>query len=378
MFINDAKSACRETTSEQPLRTRTFGDVDELIPEKLYVTPHVFFDEKEFELFLNFISQQKELKKLIFLPALPVYGKEGRWEHQFTEGDERANYAQAKSNSFTSDWYTNLNGGWLDKFNRLCKQVGSNTKIDIGLFIPKQNSAKALELIKQWSFGREITSMAFDYSPMHMICYENNKPVYIFEIPTIFQANQWECGYLAIFNACILYKLLNTIQGTNFLYRLNLKKPNEFEQFYKMVAGKYPTIVSHRKQHERLHLNKGIEVFDTIFGTKIEDVTNVLLIVQTDGPKNLGHDCRYGIMKKNFSTQKPLVVIFKSFAHWNCFVFTKTAIFVLDSSSACQYTTPEFLMNLYRYLFAETEETADGTDNPFFYCDIRNLQFKKD
>ncbi len=361
------------------------GDVP--VIENFYVTPQIFFDNKAFECFLKFVAKHQELKEIVFLPALPVYGKEDVWERFFVEGDEHICYSSVKLPTFDDDWYRNLSTGWLDKFNRLCKQVPVNTKIYIGLFIPQKNATVALEKIKQMSFGRQIISQNFDYSPIHMVLHENNEPVYIFEIPTTFQGNYnfWECGYYTVFNACILHNVLSKINETSphCLYRLNLKRSKAFEEFYQALGNKYPDVVLKRKQQERLHFRKGMALFDAVFSRKIEETPNVLLIVQDGGlsTQNYDYNCKYLMTRKSFSAEKPILVIFKSWSHWNCFVFTKTAIFIADSTSAIKYAHPKLLINLYRYLITqsqhifETKEAAAGTDNPLIYFNVRDLYF---
>ncbi len=391
MLVGDIWPACREYTcnqkqelvSEQPYKKQKTKELEGQTVDELYVTPQEFFDNKKFTSALKFIADHKELKRVIILPAFPVYGKEDAWEHFFTEGDERACYSPEKVSSFTYDWYKGLASGWLDKFNELCKQVDSHSKINVALFMPQTNSENAVAKIKSMSFGRQLIWDIFDYSPMHMVWLNGNKPIYIFENPSIFQANTWECGYYAAFNACIVYNLIQrTYEKFPYcLYRLNMKRPVDFEKFYQVLFLRYPTISSMHKQQQRLHINDGIKLLDVVFGRKIEEVPNVLLVVQTKGSKfyNFGHGCRYGIMKKDFAPNKPLVVIFKAFAHWNCFVFTESAIFILDSSSACQYAQPQVITNLYNYLIAKTktifatEDAAKGTEDALYYCDIRDL-----
>jgi len=398
-FISNSKPACKEIQSDfaqlqKKLKQKSSNVVvgnldkfDELIEgEKLYVTPHVFFDDQAFESFLNFVTKHTEIKQLIILPVFPMYGCEDDWYPHFNMGGVLCTWDLPKS--FEEDWKICLAGGWLDKFSRLCKQISQKTEINIALFILKKNAEAYIKKIQPAFSGKNVTSQVSDFSSLHMVKNIDGNPVYIHEIPSLYQDNNWECGYRAIFHAFTLHNLLRQFKGKfiQSLYRLDLQRQAEFEKFYQKIGEEYPKIASKREQQKRLHFHNGIELLDIVFKNKIETIPYVVLIVQTQGSRVsvLADNNRFGMAKKNLSLEQPQIVIYKSFSHWNCFVFTKKAIFVVDSSSAHIYVNPEIVINFFQYFITqskhvfETEKAADGVANALVFCDVRNVKIKKD
>lgn len=164
-------------------------------------------------------------------------------------------------------------------------------------------------------------------------------------IQSLQQGDMWRCGYFTIFNVITMYNILTT-QHKQQINLENLKLNTEdclieFENFYSEIfqANPQETFSQFYQIREGLHLEDGKNLLSMIFGKDIKQIPNLFLAVEfvlrnrDENRRTIYLLADQSTMEKIIPTdfQKPIIIILKTLSHWSCHIFTKTAIFSLDS-----------------------------------------------
>lgn len=164
-------------------------------------------------------------------------------------------------------------------------------------------------------------------------------------IQSLQQGDMWRCGYFTIFNVITMYNILMTQreQQVN-LENLKLNTEDcaiEFENFYSEIfqANPQETFSQFYQVREGLHLEDGKNLLSMVFGKDIKQIPNLFLAVEfvlrnrDEKRKTIYLLTDQATIEKTIPTdfQKPIIIILKTLSHWSCHIFTKTAIFSLDS-----------------------------------------------